>query len=143
MGARVTVYNRRRIGGEPAGDLEVPPRRSSARRSAATEVPLAIDELPLFALAAACARGESVLSRRGGAAREGDRPHRGDGRRAARARAHAQGDAGRLRVTRRAGPACAAARIESRGDHRIAMLGAVAGLASREGVRIEAPRRSR
>jgi 3-phosphoshikimate 1-carboxyvinyltransferase len=28
-------------------------------------------------------------------------------------------------------------RIDSRGDHRIAMLGAVAGLASREGVRIE------
>ncbi len=34
---------------------------SSARRSRRTEVPLAIDELPLFALAAACARGESVL----------------------------------------------------------------------------------
>ena len=28
-------------------------------------------------------------------------------------------------------------RIESRGDHRIAMLGAVAGLASRDGVRVE------
>jgi 3-phosphoshikimate 1-carboxyvinyltransferase len=27
--------------------------------------------------------------------------------------------------------------ISSRGDHRIAMLGAVAGLASREGVRVE------
>ncbi|HTR32786.1 MAG TPA: hypothetical protein VMH47_02815, partial [Gaiellaceae bacterium] len=28
-------------------------------------------------------------------------------------------------------------RVEARGDHRIAMLGAVAGLASREGVEIE------
>ncbi|MBA3843959.1 MAG: 3-phosphoshikimate 1-carboxyvinyltransferase, partial [Actinobacteria bacterium] len=28
-------------------------------------------------------------------------------------------------------------RVEARGDHRIAMLGAVAGLVSREGVRIE------
>jgi len=28
-------------------------------------------------------------------------------------------------------------KIEARGDHRIAMLGAVAGLASREGVEIE------
>ena len=28
-------------------------------------------------------------------------------------------------------------RVDSRGDHRIAMLGAVAGLASREGVEIE------
>jgi 3-phosphoshikimate 1-carboxyvinyltransferase len=29
--------------------------------------------------------------------------------------------------------------MESRGDHRIAMLAAVAGLASREGVRIDDP----
>jgi len=28
-------------------------------------------------------------------------------------------------------------RVDTRGDHRIAMLGAVAGLSSREGVRIE------
>jgi 3-phosphoshikimate 1-carboxyvinyltransferase len=28
-------------------------------------------------------------------------------------------------------------RVDSRGDHRIAMLGAVAGLASREGVQIQ------
>ena len=28
-------------------------------------------------------------------------------------------------------------RVESRGDHRIAMLGAIAGLASGEGVKIE------
>jgi 3-phosphoshikimate 1-carboxyvinyltransferase len=28
-------------------------------------------------------------------------------------------------------------RIDARGDHRIAMLGAIAGLASREGVEIE------
>jgi 3-phosphoshikimate 1-carboxyvinyltransferase len=28
-------------------------------------------------------------------------------------------------------------RVEARGDHRIAMLGAVAGLASREGVEVE------
>ena len=30
-------------------------------------------------------------------------------------------------------------RVYSRGDHRIAMLGAVVGLASREGVQIEEP----
>ena len=59
MGARITVYNRREIGGEPAGDLEVHSAPLVGTRVAAEEVPLAIDELPLFALAAACARGES------------------------------------------------------------------------------------
>ena len=33
--------------------------------------------------------------------------------------------------------ACAAARIDAHGDHRLAMLGAVAGLASREGVEVD------
>ena len=41
----------------------------------------------------------------------------------------------RLRRARRPA-ACAAARIDARGDHRLAMMGAVAGLASREGVEV-------
>jgi 3-phosphoshikimate 1-carboxyvinyltransferase len=99
-------------------------------------VPLAIDELPLFALAAACARGESVLH--GAAelrAKETDRIEATvDALRPLGARARANEDGfsitgvpARLR----------GGRISSRGDHRIAMLGAVAGLASREGVRVE------
>ena len=61
MGARITVYNRRSIGGEPGGDLEIHSAPLVGTTVGAKEVPLAIDELPLFALAAACARGESVL----------------------------------------------------------------------------------
>jgi 3-phosphoshikimate 1-carboxyvinyltransferase len=136
MGANVTVYNRRSIGGEPGGDLEIHSAPLVATTVGAKEVPLAIDELPLFALAAACARGESVL--RGAEelrAKETDRIDATvDALRAlgARARANQDGFAitgvpARLR----------GGRIDSRGDHRIAMLGAVAGLASREGVRIE------
>jgi 3-phosphoshikimate 1-carboxyvinyltransferase len=136
MGANVTVYNRRSIGGEPGGDLEIHSAPLVATTVGAKEVPLAIDELPLFALAAACARGESVL--RGAEelrAKETDRIDATvDALRAlgARARANEDGFAitgvpARLR----------GGRIDSRGDHRIAMLGAVAGLASREGVRIE------
>ena len=79
MGANITVYNRREIGGEPGGDLEVRSAELVATTVGAQEVPLAIDELPLFALAAACARGRQPASRRGRAAREGDRSHRGDG----------------------------------------------------------------
>jgi 3-phosphoshikimate 1-carboxyvinyltransferase len=136
MGARITVYNRRSLGGEPGGDLEVQSAPLVGTTVGGGEVPLAIDELPLFALAAACARGDSVL--RGAEelrAKESDRIEATvDALRALGVRARAREDGfaitgvpARLR----------GGRIASRGDHRIAMLGAVAGLASREGVRVE------
>ena len=136
MGAHVNVYNRRRIGGEPAGDLEVRAASLVATEIGGGEVPLAIDELPLFALAASYAHGDSVL--RGAAelrAKETDRIEAVvDGLRSLGAHVTATPDGFRVRgvPTRlRGGP------ISSRGDHRIAMLGAVAGLASREGVRVD------
>ena len=136
MGARITVYNRREVGGEPAGDLEVHTAPLVGAVVGRHEVPVAIDELPLFALAASCARGESVL--RGAEelrAKESDRIDATvDALRALGVRARATDDG--LRVTgvptRPKG-----GRVRSRGDHRLAMLGAVAGLASREGVRVE------
>jgi 3-phosphoshikimate 1-carboxyvinyltransferase len=136
MGARITVYNRREVGGEPAGDLEVHAAPLVGAAVDRGEVPVAIDELPLFALAAACARGESVL--RGAEelrAKESDRIDATvDALRAIGVRARATDDG--LRVT--GVPARPrGGRIASRGDHRLAMLGAVAGLASREGVRVE------
>jgi 3-phosphoshikimate 1-carboxyvinyltransferase len=136
MGAQITVYNRREIGGEPGGDLEVHAAPLVGTTVAADEVPIAIDELPLFALAAAHARGESVL--RGAEelrAKETDRIEATvDALRALGARARATDDG--LRIT--GVPARPrGGRISSRGDHRLAMLGAVAGLASREGVRVE------
>jgi 3-phosphoshikimate 1-carboxyvinyltransferase len=136
MGARITVYNRRDVGGEPAGDLEVHTAPLVGAVVGRDEVPVAIDELPLFALAAACARGESVL--RGAEelrAKESDRIDATvDALRALGVRARATDDG--LRVT--GVPARPrGGRIASRGDHRLAMLGAVAGLASREGVRID------
>ena len=135
MGARITVYNRRDVGGEPAGDLEVHAAPLVGTTVGPDEVPVAIDELPLFALAAACARGESVL--RGAAelrAKESDRIDATvDALRAIGVRARATDDG--LRIT--GVPARPrGGRIASRGDHRLAMLGAVAGLASREGVRL-------
>jgi len=136
MGARITVYNRRDVGGEPAGDLEVHAAPLVGTTVGPDEVPVAIDELPLFALAAACARGESVL--RGAAelrAKESDRIDATvDALRGLGVRARATDDG--LRIT--GVPARPrGGRIASRGDHRLAMLGAVAGLASREGVRVD------
>ena len=61
MGGRITAYNRRRIAGEPAGDLDVRSAELVATTVTAADVPRTIDELPLFVLAASCARGDSVL----------------------------------------------------------------------------------
>ena len=136
MGGRVTVYNRRRIGGEPAGDLEVRSADLTATTVLGAEVPLTIDELPLFALAASCAHGPSRV--RGAEelrAKESDRVEataealRGIGQHVL-----ATEDGFRIRgvPTRPRG-----GKVESRDDHRIAMLGAVAALCSQHGVEIE------
>ena len=62
MGARITVYNRRRIarraGRRPRGALRGARRDDGRPRRRCRWL---IDELPLFALAASCARGDSVL----------------------------------------------------------------------------------
>ena len=136
MGANVTVFNRRRIGGEPAGDLDVRPAQLVGTTIKAAEVPLLVDELPLFALLAVHAHGDSVL--RGAAelrAKETDRIEAVvDGLRALGAHIRATPDG----FTVRGVPArLRGGSLDARGDHRIAMLGAIAGLVSREGVEVE------
>jgi 3-phosphoshikimate 1-carboxyvinyltransferase len=136
MGSNITVFNRRRIGGEPAGDLDVRPAQLVGTTIGAREVPLLVDELPLFALLATHARGDSVL--RGAAelrAKETDRIEAVvDGLRRLGAHIRATPDG----FTIRGVPArLRGGSIDARGDHRIAMLGAIAGLVSREGVEVE------
>jgi 3-phosphoshikimate 1-carboxyvinyltransferase len=135
MGARIAVYNRRRAGGEPVGDLEVRSAELTATAIGAEEVPRLVDELPLWALAAGMARGESVLS---GAAelrhKETDRIETVSiALRALGIRVTTSDDGLRVRgvPSRPKGGG-----MESGGDHRIAMLGAVAGLVSRTGVEV-------
>ncbi len=136
MGGRVGVVARRRLGTEQVADLEVRAAELTATTIDAAEVPLLVDELPLFALLAAHARGESRV--RGAAelrVKETDRIEAlVDGLRAigVRARGFEDGFSVTGVPSRPRG-----GRIDSRGDHRIAMLAAVAGLASREGVEIE------
>ena len=59
MGGRVGILQRRRIGAEQVGDLEVRGAELTATTIHSSEVPLLVDELPLFALLASQARGES------------------------------------------------------------------------------------
>jgi 3-phosphoshikimate 1-carboxyvinyltransferase len=136
MGARVTIFHRHRSRGEPVGDLEIRAAELVATAVAAEEVPLLVDELPLFALAAACARGESRVE---GAAelrvKESDRVETvTTALRALGVRIAATADGFGVRgvpARPRGG------RMSSHGDHRIAMLGAVAGMVSRDGVQLQ------
>ena len=61
MGARISIYDRRRAGGEAVADLESRSAPLTATTVRKAEVPRMIDELPLFALAAGMARGESLV----------------------------------------------------------------------------------
>jgi 3-phosphoshikimate 1-carboxyvinyltransferase len=135
MGARISVFNRRTHSGEPVADLEVTHAELVATEIGPAEVPRMIDELPLFALAAGMARGESVVK---GAqelrAKESNRIEtvttslKGLGIHISE---RDDGFGVRGIPTRPKGGG-----MGSAGDHRLAMLGAVAGLVSREGVEI-------
>ncbi len=136
MGARISVFNRDRLGREPVASVQVQPGELIATEITADEVPSLIDELPLVALLGSHARGETVVQ---GAkelrVKESDRIEAvTDGLRALGARIHSREDGWTITgvPTRLRG-----GKVDARGDHRIAMLGAIAGLASREGVAIE------
>ncbi len=72
MGARVSIFNRDRAGREPIASVQVQPGELIATEITAEEVPSLIDELPLVALLASHARGETVVRGAARAAREGD-----------------------------------------------------------------------
>jgi 3-phosphoshikimate 1-carboxyvinyltransferase len=133
MGARISVYNRRKAGGEWVGDLNVRSSELVGTEIAPVEVPLLVDELPLFALAAAFARGESRVHGAGELrVKESDRIEAvTTALRSLGVRIRARDDGFDVRGV----PARPdGGRMSSSGDHRIAMLGAIAGLVSRNGV---------
>ncbi len=134
-GAAMTVHDIREPGPEPVATLRV---RHSALRGASvepTDVPGAIDELTLVALLGCFAEGETTLS---GAAelrhKESDRIDAvvgGLSGLGAEIEAREDGFVVQGSGSLRGG------RLDARGDHRMAMLGAVAGLCSTEGVEVE------
>jgi 3-phosphoshikimate 1-carboxyvinyltransferase len=62
MGARITMENARTAGGEPVADLVVGPARLRGIDVGAGEVPDAIDEIPMLAVLAARAEGETRIT---------------------------------------------------------------------------------
>jgi 3-phosphoshikimate 1-carboxyvinyltransferase len=134
MGARVEAEPSGEEGGEPIGEVRVLASDLQGAEVGGAEVPLAIDELPLIALAACFAEGTTRI-------RDAAELRRKESDRIAVVTAALGALGGEVEATEdgmvvtgtgglRGGA------IDSHGDHRIAMLGAVAGLASRQGVEV-------
>jgi 3-phosphoshikimate 1-carboxyvinyltransferase len=135
MGAAIDVDETAPAGGEPVATIVARSGPLQATRIGAGEVPLAIDELPLVALAAAFADGETVVS---GAEelrhKESDRIATVvGGLSALGARIEATDDG----FVVQGGGGLRGGTLQAAGDHRLAMLGAIAGRASAEGVEVD------
>jgi 3-phosphoshikimate 1-carboxyvinyltransferase len=134
MGAEVEAEPQGERGGEPSGRIRIRPSPLRGIEVGGAEIPLAIDELPLVALAACFAEGETTI-------RDAAELRRKESDRIATVTAaltalgaEVEASEDGMRIAGTGGLRGGA--IDSHGDHRIAMLGAVAGLASREGVEV-------
>jgi len=138
MGADIRVIDRRDDGPEPIGTLIVRPARLRGIEVPAHVVPLAIDEFPVFFIAAACAEGPSLL--RGAEelrVKESDRlAVMAEGLRALGVEHELLPDGMRLAGRGGAGPVFRGGAVDSHGDHRIAMSFAVASLQAAGDIRI-------
>jgi 3-phosphoshikimate 1-carboxyvinyltransferase len=134
MGAAIEVIETGVAGREPLATIVVRSGPLQATRVSAGEVPLTIDELPLVALLGCFADGETVVAGAGELRhKESDRIATVvEGLRSLGAEVEASDEG--FAVS--GGGGLRGGRLESHGDHRLAMLGAVAGLASREGVEV-------
>ena len=119
---------------EPVCDIDVSGGPLEATTVGADEVPLTIDELPLVALLGCFAEGETVV--RGAAelrVKESDRIATVvEGLRGLGGQIEALDDGFAVRGT----GGLSGGRLDAHGDHRLALLGAVAGLASEDGVEV-------
>lgn len=139
MGAAITRRSDRIQGGEPVADLVVRAMGPGALEAVSPppeRAPAMIDEYPILFVLAATARGRSVFHGIGELrAKESDR---------IRAMAEPLAEMGVtveegedwLAVTGCGGPLAGGITVDARGDHRIAMAFAVAGLAARDPIRI-------
>ena len=135
MGAKIERDGETEAGGEPIATLRVRSAPLRASDVGGAEIPLAIDELPLVALAACFAEGTTTI-------RDAEELRRKESDRIETVTAALRALGGKVEPTAdgmviEGTGGLVGGSIESRGDHRIAMLGAVAGLASREGVEVQ------
>ena len=124
MGASIGVENGREVAGEPVADLVARSSQLTATHVAGELVPLAIDEISLVALLGLFADGETVVSDAAELrAKESDRlAVVADGLAALGGDITATADGWRIRRS-----TLGSGRADSQGDHRMAMLLALAG----------------
>jgi 3-phosphoshikimate 1-carboxyvinyltransferase len=134
MGAEIEIETEGERGGEPVGRLHVRSSQLRGTEVAGADIPLAIDELPLVALAACFAEGTTTI-------RDAAELRRKESDRIATVSeslialgAEVETSEDGMRIEGAGG--LRGGSVDSHGDHRIAMLGAIAGLASREGVEV-------
>lgn len=135
MGADIELLNVSEICGEPRATLRVRPAQLKGIEIGGTLIPRLIDEIPILAVAASFAEGETVI--RDAAelrVKETDRIRTvAVGLNALGAKVEELPDGLRIQgqTSLRGGQA------SSLGDHRLAMAWAIAGLVSKEGVSVE------
>jgi 3-phosphoshikimate 1-carboxyvinyltransferase len=134
MGADIWFQALPSVGGEPAADIVINHSELRATDVGGAEIPLAIDELPLVALAACFAEGTTKI-------RDAEELRRKESDRIETVTAALRALGGKVEPTEdgmviEGTGGLRGGTIDSHGDHRIAMLGAVAGLASKEGVEV-------
>jgi 3-phosphoshikimate 1-carboxyvinyltransferase len=129
MGGRIDILNARQSGAEPVADLRIRASSLQGVRVGRDLVSLAIDELPVLFIAAACARGETWVS---GAeelrVKESDRIAAMSAGLTTLGVTHSPLPDGMRIEGRSEGAAFGEGEIDSFGDHRIAMSFAIASL---------------
>ncbi|NNF58022.1 MAG: 3-phosphoshikimate 1-carboxyvinyltransferase [Rhodothermaceae bacterium] len=136
MGARIEVQNERERGSEPIGDLRVhAPEGLVGVEVGGALIPNLIDEIPVLAVAAACAGGTTTI-------RDAAELRYKETDRLAATAAFLQAMGASVEETPdglviEGGHPLRGATIESRGDHRIAMAAAVASLTASGATTIE------
>ncbi|HWP64929.1 MAG TPA: 3-phosphoshikimate 1-carboxyvinyltransferase [Candidatus Limnocylindria bacterium] len=136
MGAAIEYRNARDVGGEPCADVCAAAGVLVGTSIDAAEVPAAVDELPVLAIAAACAAGETQV--RGASelrVKESDRLEALAQLRVLGVDVTVVPDGLVVRGT--GGGPLGSGAVSARGDHRIAMAFAVAALRAPDGIEID------
>ena len=136
MGADIEYANRREAGGEPVADLRVRAGELRGATIPAERAPSMIDEYPILAVAAACARGRTVMHGLGELrVKESDRLSATAALlRANGVRVEIEGD---TLIVRGSSAPAGGGLVATHMDHRIAMSALVLGLATTEPVGVD------
>jgi len=134
MGADIQILNEKEVNGEPVADIMIKAAKLRGINIPQDQVPLAIDEFPVLFIAAACAEGETRLTgARELRVKESDRiQSMADGLKILGIDARSLDDGIIIK-----GGQINGGKVNSHGDHRIAMSFAIAALVATGNIDIE------